>query len=275
MSSINNQSEKNVLNLETLNAQYNNLLIQYRQAVADYIAYLNNSGTKNVFTNIKGKAFWGTGQAGTQAGYSNISDVNGCAALCSKTPNCTGATFNPTSYSKPMCQLRKGPGRPVISSPSDYAIIPQEKEILFNIQYINNKLKSVNNQILHIINNNISSYDSQTVERAQKNEILLANYEKLNQERMKINNMVREYEDLDSTQNEGELLAYSNYYSFLFLLILAIFAILLFYKFGGYTPSLDNTNTTNGSSFGEKMFTIIFVVIFFFFIYYAFIRNKI
>lgn len=269
MSNQYSESETNVLNLESLNAKYNNLLIQYKQAVSDYITYLNNYSEKqkNMFTNIQGQAFWGTGQAGQQSAY-NVSNVNSCSALCSRTSGCTGATFNPTTYSKPMCQLRTGNADPVISSASDYAIIPQEKEILFNIQYINNQLTSVNNQILNIINNNRPLYESQIDERSEKNSILIANYEKLTKERNKIRGLIGDYEGLDRAQTDGDLRANQNYYSFLLLLVVAIFIIILLFRFTSYTPDADY-----GGALGGSVFNIILSVLIIIFIYYAFIRN--
>jgi len=270
MTSTNN---KNILDLETLNAQYDNLLIQYRQAVANYVSYLKKTDSKTTFINVKGQAFWGSGQAGKQAAYTDIKDVNSCAALCSKTPNCSGATFNPNKFNTPICQLRKGNGKPVVSSPDDYAIVPEEREILFNIQYLNGKLKSVNKKILNLINNNIPSYESQITERTEKNNVLLANYEKLNQERIKIDNMVKEYESLDFMQNEGELSAYSYYYYFLFLIVFFILIIILLYKFGMYLPY--NTYTSDNDSFSiEKLFMMIFIIVFFIIIYYLFVNKK-
>jgi len=274
MDAINNQnnvSQADVLNLETLYAQYDNLLIQYKQAVADYITHLNsNPSSQTAFTHIRGQAYWGTGQAGTQAAY-NVPDVNSCSALCSRTTGCTGATFNPKAYANPMCQLRTGDSNPVVSSASDYAIIPREKEVLFNMKYINEQLTHVNQLIMSKINDNIPAHENQIVQRSQKNSELLANFKKLTDERKKINNMVNEYDGLDSAQNEGDLRANQNYYHFLLLVVIAIFFIILFFRFATYLPSVNTDGY--GGAFGGDIFNIILGVVFIIFIYYAFIRN--
>lgn len=238
------KSESVILNLEILSTQYNNLLIQYKQAVADYINFLNHTNISDkTLTNISGQAFWGTGQAGTQAAYTNITNVNQCAALCLKTSKCTGATFNPTNYGKPMCWLRTGDGDTIPSKPNDYAIIPQAKMMLSNIKNINNKLTSVNNQILDKIKNSNSLYSEQYNERSQKASILLDNYKNLNKERVKIEKMINDYEDLDAEQIQGSLKVNSNYYSFLLLFALSIAILLLLYKF-------PNTSSNNSQSNG-------------------------
>jgi flagellar hook-basal body complex protein FliE len=264
-----NKSETTVLGLEILNTKYNNLLVQYKHAVSNYVDYLNNqqtSSSSKTLTYIKGQTFWGTGQAGNQAAYTNITDVNSCTSLCLKTSNCTGATFNPSNYGKPMCWLRTGDGEPIQSTkPDDYAIILFEKQLLNNIKNINKELINTNNEILYIINNNSNQYENETTKRLQKASLLLENYKKLNQERIKIDNMVKEYENLDEVQNEGSLRANENYYSFLLLLLLAILVILLLYK------SYDSV--IFDSLLGMNAFTIVAFILLLIFIYYVFLRN--
>jgi hypothetical protein len=277
------ESESAILNLEILSAKYDNLLMQYKQAVADYISYLNstNSGNKTL-TSIKGQAFWGTGQAGTQAAYNDISDVIGCSALCLKTSNCTGATFNPTSYGKPMCWLRTGDGNPVPSKPEDYAIMPSATILLLNIQSINTQLTNVNNQILEKINNSNTLYSDQYEERSQKAAILLANYQKLNDERINIENMVNKYQDLDQAQIQGSIKINENYYSFLLLFALSIFIIIILYKIS----LSSNSSSSSGSFFNQQggelggelginVYYIILVIIILAIViyYYSFIMN--
>jgi hypothetical protein len=258
-----NSSEKTVLNLEMLNIKYNNLLIQYKQAVANYVDFLHNSSdSKNIqLTNIKGQSFWGTGQAGNQAAYTNISNVNSCAALCLKTPNCTGATFNPTSYGQPLCWLRSGDGNTVPSNPNDHAIVAQDKLLLLNIQTINSQLTNINNQILHIIDNTDSEYASQTKKRTQNASHLLDNYNRLNQERIKIEKKVNEYQDLDETQNVSNIKITQNYYSFLLLLALAIIIVIILYQFSFSSSSSNNDVST-------FYYILFFIILLGFFIYY-------
>lgn len=285
MSPENNQkykeSESAILNLEILSAKYDNLLMQYKQAVADYINFLSNPSSGKTLTSIQGQAFWGTGQAGNQSVYNNISNLNSCSALCLKKSNCTGATFNPTSFGKPMCWLRTGDGNPVPSKPKDYAIIPLATAYLLNIQNINMQLTNVNNQILEKINNSNTLYSDQYEERSQKAAILLANYQKLNAERIKIENMVNEYQDLDQAQLEGNIKINENYYSFLLLFALSILTIIILYKMSTSSTSSSSSGFFNqqggefGSELGINIYYVIFVIILLAIIiyYYSFIMN--
>ena len=275
------ESESAILNLEILSAKYDNLLMQYKQAVANYISFLNNPGSGKTLSTIQGQAFWGTGEAGTQSVYNDITDANSCAVLCLKTSNCTGATFNPTSFGKPMCWLRTGDGNPVPSKPEDYAIIPLATAYLLNIQNINMQLTTVNNQILEKINNSNSLYSDQYKERSEKAAILLANYQKLNAERIKIENMVNEYQDLDQAQFEGNIKINENYYSFLLLFALSIFIIIFLYKMSASSSSSSSSGFFSqqggefGSEFGINIYYIIFVIILLAIViyYYSFIMN--
>jgi len=275
------ESESVILNLETLNTKYNNLLLQYKQAVADYVNFLNNSNNSNkTLTSIQGQAFWGTGQAGDQAAYTDITDVNSCAALCSKTTNCTGATFNPKNSGQPMCWLRTGEGNSVPSKPNDYAIVPQAQQLLLNLQTINKQLTNVNNQILSSINNSNSLYSTQTEERSKQASLLLDDYTKLNKERIKFEKMVNEYQDLDQSQIQGDLMINKNYYSFLLLFLLAIIFIAILYKFSYPSSSSSSSSSSNyftsqtnnfGININYVMLLIILLVVFIY--YYSFVVN--
>ena len=261
------ESEKTVLSLEYYNTKYNNLLVQYRQAVADYIDFLNNSNGSNTLTSISGHAFWGSGYVG-KTSYTNITDVNGCANLCSKTKSCTGAIFRPTNDGT-QCLLRSGDSDILPSQdPNEYAIVSQEKHLLYNIKNINEELTNVNREILNIINSNASEYSMKTTERDKKSALLLAKYKKLSEERKNISNMVREYENLDEIQNEGSLRVSENYYSFLLLLLLVVVFALLLYKL-----NVSNSNVTYGGALGTNTFNIILFVLIIIVIYVAFLRN--
>jgi hypothetical protein len=271
------ESESVVLNLEILSAKYDNLLIQYKQAVANYINFLNNDNkSAKVFTDISGQAFWGTGQAGTQAAYTDINSVNNCSALCLKTTGCTGATFNPTAYGNPMCWLRTGDGDPIPSKATDYAIVPQEMQLLSNIKSINIQLTAVNNKILNKMNESNSIYSTQSTERSQKSDDLLKNYIQLNAERMKIENMVNEYQNINQAQIDGSIKVSQNYYSFLLLFALSIIVLIILYKFSGPNSSQSNDYFyQQGGDIGINIYYILFVIILLavFIYYYSSILN--
>ena len=181
-------SKSVVLDLESLNAEYRNKLIEYRQAVANYVNYLNqdvntaaNTDTdKNPNCDMWAKGGWCplapqymlsncakscnaapkkqemvTIKNATYWGTGPIAQNNSatlqeCSASCAMTDGCTGATFNATDSAKPMCWLRSGDTDITGGKDSDYAIVPKGKQMLMIVQKINLRLSEINQQIQKI-----------------------------------------------------------------------------------------------------------------------------
>ena len=280
MSTQNNQKYKEsqsiVLNLEVLSMKYKNLLIQYKQAVADYINYLNSNKKTTTLTSKKGESFWGTGPAGDSATITNVSNVTACSTLCLQNSKCTGATFNNNSQGHPICWLRTGDGNPVPSRSTDYAILPTDKLMLLNIQSINTELSTVNQSILNKIKSSNSLFANQSTERTQNAQEMLKQYVQLNEERKKIENMVNDYETLDESQIKGNLKVSENYYSFLLLFLICACIIVVLFKISSNSNS-SSTLQSGGDLVinGINVYYIIFafILLFIFIYYYWYIAN--
>jgi hypothetical protein len=240
---INNNSIS--LNLESLTIEYNVLLIKYQQAILNYINYFKQGTTEQTFATIAGQTFWGSTPLNT---YTNITNVTDCQAQCANTPNCTGATFNPTDNGQPMCWIRSGEGSVMPGSTNDYAIVPEAQNLLKIVQSINDELTQVNNQILKIIKKGEPVYNWQAEMRENKAKELIQNYTNLVIERDKIEKNLKEHSTLDETQQQGNLLINANYYSFLLLLGLAIAIMFILYKF----PILNAPKENNTSQFESE-----------------------
>jgi hypothetical protein len=184
-------------------------------------------------TTMPGKAFWGSGSVSVSTGGT----VEQCQALCSSTTNCSGATYNPTAYAQPMCFLRTGEGQVVPALDTDVAIIPEGQKYLMIIESINNKLISTNQQIQNIMDESQPVYDSMKTERQQQNKELIQNYAKLVAERERIAETLKSYEDLDKSEQQGELRVTQKQYSYILLSIIAIGVIFILYKFSGVLTS--------------------------------------
>jgi hypothetical protein len=247
-------SKSTVLNLETLSVQYNNLLTQYRQAVTDYVAFLNNSSQNQniVFVSLPGQAFWGSGAQTTTA-----TDLSGCATLCKNTPKCTGATFHSSS----TCFLRSGDGN-TIPSASDIALIPQEKALQANVHLLDTQLSVLNDRISEIIRANQSLFNLVTSKRHDKSSVLMERHSKLSQERDQIDEMMRTSKSLSEVQSVSGLTTNSNYYSFLllvaaFILVVVVFVYTLFpSKTAASLVQVGGMNVlaATQASFGEATF---------------------
>lgn len=260
-----------VINLEKLQIEYNSQLNQYKQAVANYVNYLQqNANAPNStpnYTTIQGKAFWGSGQAGAQSVY-NVNTTQQCQALCAKTSNCSGATFNPDINGEPMCWLRTGEGELVPALDTDNAIIPQAEEYLLTIESINNQLISTNQQIQNLINQSEPVYNSIQTKNQEKNKELIKNYKQLSVEREKITKMLSSYKDLDQTESQSELKITRNYYTYILLVALVIGAIFLLYKFlnvltASETPQISEYYPQTGGELSEGTSVILLTIIVF------------
>jgi len=255
-----------VLDLESLTAQYQNLLIQYQQAVSNYINFVQqessqqnyNIGSKPL-TYAQGSTYWGS----STVGQNNSSTVQECQASCASTTGCTGATFNATDNGQPMCWLRGGEGEISSGSSNDYAIVPKSKKLLQIVQSVNQQLISVNKQITEQSKNGQPLYDKESGQRKLKNAKLINQYIQLTEERDKINDMLKEYKTLDIYQEQGSIIINKNYYSFILLLGLVIVFIIMLYKFG-FSSSVPETSYTqsfqSGGQLGPSVYYIVGVI---------------
>ena len=245
-----NKNTSLILNLESLTKQYDTLLIQYNQVQSDYIDYLQkNQGmalqSSLDLTKVPNSTFWGTGAISS----SNVSTVDQCSALCSRTPGCSGATYNVTNNSQTNCWLRSGDGMVVTGTSNQYAIIPKAKEYLLTLQTLNSQLVDTNKKILQVF----QQYDSlsdQDFERVQKYNLLKKNYTHLEKERKHILNQLKEYQTVQERQVQGSLIVTKNYYNYILLLFIVIVCLLILSKTAIDSVGQNSSSTSNSNSIG-------------------------
>ena len=198
---------------------------------------------------IQGQAYIGT----DSAGQSSAKTLQDCIASCSSNSKCTGATFISNK-----CDIRTGDSEITPSTNDSYAIIPKSKQLLLNMENINQQLLIINKEI----NDKIQIYQPQYYENnkmgKQKTQELLANYENLSKERETILKMLNQYEILDRTEEQNQIKINQNYYTYILLTILAIAIIYLLYK-----ASFINMPSTvqYGGDLGIGTYYIIFIII--------------
>ena len=243
------KSNSIILNLETLRTNYKNLLIQYQQAVANYVNYIKQDSSSNnmveKYVTVNGKQFLGS----SALSQNNSATLNDCIASCSSNPNCSGATYNQTNYKQPMCFLRTGDGNLVNGLSSDIAIVPKGKQLLSIVQNINNQLNETNTKILDLAEQAKPTYNELNIEKEAENETLVKQYAQLQAERVKIDKMMSEYETLDQSQSEGTIETNKNYYVYILLCIIAILIIFLFIKFSSSSSTTQQPMYQSGGGF--------------------------
>jgi hypothetical protein len=215
------------------------------------------------FGTIKGMAFPGTGNAfdiklGPNQQYTTSKTLQECIASCSSSPNCTGATFVSNK-----CMIRTGDTALVSSSPDSYAIIPKEKQLLLNMEDINKEMLDTNAKIENIIKTSTDVYDKTIKDSYIKNKELVANYEKLLDERRSIAEKLNQYETLDNVENERQMTITKNYYTYILLTILAVVSIILFYKIIVSKTSQPGPIIQSGGKLGTSAYYIVFGLVLF------------
>ena len=257
------QSKINIMDLEKLKLEYKSQLTAYKQAVTDYIAFLKNNTKYNTSTvadydinktpyvEVKGRSFWGSGKADSQDMYKG-GNIEQCKALCSKTSNCTGATFSAGANGEPMCWLRTGDGEIMPALDTDYAIVPEAKKYLSAIESINKKLLETNTKIQEIVKKAEPLYNSIKLKSEAQNDDLLKNYVQLTAEREKIQKMLESYQDLDKMETQGDLKINQKYYTFVLLFIIAISIVILLYKSSGLFNSESSSSNYTSSNYIQQ-----------------------
>jgi len=278
-----NQKQNNsaILNLESLTKQYDTTLIQYNQVQSDYInSSLQNTQSSSLPTQspsqpqvqttssnlvtIPNSTYWGT----IGISSSNVSSVDKCSALCSKTPGCSGATYNVTNNNQNNCWLRGGEGSIIAGSTNQYAIIPQAKSFLKTLEKLNVQLINLNNQIMNILETNKNVFLAQDNQRNEKYALLKENYRKLEKERRMILKQLLQHQTIEGKQTEGELIVTMNYYNYVLLLIIVLLSVFILSKTAVILIS-ENVTSSSNSTFGY--ISIIFFVCFIIFLLYYFL----
>lgn len=253
MNTNNSQNKGNsiTIDLENLQKQYSNLLTKYQSAVSEYITYLNSKHKTN-FVSIKGKAYLGTGSAGS----SNAATVQECIASCSQNTKCTGATFVSN-----QCQIRTGNSNIIASNNGNsYAIVSKEKQLLLNMENINDQLININKQISRTIQKGEPIYNKSQKETREKTKELIKGYAELIEERDNIKLMLNQYEILSDVENENSIKITQNYYTYILLLILALAICVLLYKMS--TGTTQTTNIQYGGDLNNSSYIFVFIIIF-------------
>jgi len=157
---VNAEINSNVLDLETLQQQFNTTLQNYSNSYTNYLNSLPTfsgngavrgydiSNVEYIF--LQGKMITQTnGQLISTTDLSN-SDISGCQAICQSLSNCTGASFDSRSG---KCMSYSGEYA-ISNGPETYtAIIPLSTQLLTQLKSYNGQLTDLNNQILQTLKN--------------------------------------------------------------------------------------------------------------------------
>jgi hypothetical protein len=218
--------QSGILTLENLQKEYNNTMILYKQAQENYNSALNNIDKKKYVT-LSGKTYWGTGAIQQKPG-SSISD---CTALCSNDVKCKGATFDSKDNT---CWTRTGNSSLTSGADTQSAIISELTNAALNLQNLNDKLLSLNNQIRNFkiegFDNIHSQQDDVNVVIIDNNSDLKDQYNILSNERKKIQKILQEQTKISLDNKNMELYNAQNRTYYTLWAYLAFVFIIIFIK---------------------------------------------
>jgi hypothetical protein len=245
---VNAEINSNILDLETLQQQFNTTLQNYNNTYTNYLNTLPTlSGTGLVQVNdvsnveyiyLQGKMLIETtGQLISISDLSN-SDISGCQALCESSTNCTGATFDSrngkcATYSGDYT-LSSGDGESYL-----YALIPMSTQLLMQLKSYNAQLTNLNSQILSILKDTQPILD----EEIRINNVAQLNAvgfkEKLLAEEIEIAKLLEEQETYSQDKNNTYNVVNSYYTQYkISIFIIFILIALSLVIFSGYKPKL-------------------------------------
>lgn len=242
--------------LQTLSDQFNSLLTQYTNTYQEYISLV--ASNNNSLTSVPGTSYAG------ESIISSLSNstLDACQSACSSNSSCSGASFNNTSS---VCTLSSGTGN-LVSTPQSTAIVQQAIYYSYQLQQLNSQLMTLNQQMMNASNSSYNQYQQSQQQSQQQEQALQNNYQTLLQERDQIDNMIRQFETLNSAYDNGYINVTANYYSYIVLLFVAIFLVFVLIKFsftseqrGG--ADLDPIKASRILLYGFLIFIVIVLVL--------------
>lgn len=195
--------KSDLMNIKTLEKEYNSVLKQYEEAYKNCNAKLSaaTNTTTPEFTSFANNSFWG--EDGLKEG--SVASQFDCENMCAADEKCSGATYNPD---KKYCWTRKGNGSLNVSvnGNTDIALLPDVKACMITLKSLNRRLLEINQQLTTAIDKSAPQIESQQYENEQKSDKLHKYYAQLLAERLQMDQMVKDNETITSEYNNQTLI---------------------------------------------------------------------
>ena len=232
--------------IQTLSNQFNTLLTDYQSTYAEFMNTINSNDTS--LTTVENSAFTGSGTIKTN----QVSSISDCSTACSSNTSCSGATFTPSSNN---CTLSSGSGN-IVNATNSTAIVQKGLNYSYQLQNLNQQLMDINEQINNSVNQSNSEYQNNLGQINQRGQALQQNYVVLTGDRDRINIMIREFETLNEAQQNSDLNATMSYYNYIVLLFVAIFLVVLLFRFSLPSEQVGGGNKGGNSKYQWLAFFI-------------------
>jgi hypothetical protein len=235
MTTQDNKNISTILTLESLEKEYENTMTLYQQAQTNYNSALNGvvsktSGSNVVTSNgkryvlVPSKVFWGTGAIQQKS----VSTINGCVALCSADSKCSGATFDSSAKS---CWTRSGNAGLVSGSSTQIAIVSELINAANTLDTLNVKLVNLLKKMNDINKTTTVNLQTTTDNNISTNNILLGTrYQSLMTDRENINNILKEYGEINVKNKDQNMYLYQNQTTYMLWTLLTIIFLIIVVK---------------------------------------------
>jgi hypothetical protein len=235
MTTQDSENISTILTLESLQIEYENTMTLYQQAQTNYNSALNGvvSGTtsSNVVTSngkryvlVPSKIFWGTGAIQQKT----VSTIDDCVALCSTDSKCTGATFDSSAKS---CWTRSGNAGLVTGTTTQTAIVSELVNAANTLDALNLKLVDLLKKMNDINKTTTIRLQTTTNNNISTNDLLLGTrYKSLMADRENINNILKEYGEINVKNQDQSMYLYQNQSSYMLWSLLTIIFIIIVVK---------------------------------------------
>jgi len=235
MTTQDNKNISTILTLESLEKEYENTMVLYQQAQTNYNSALNGvvgktTGSNVVTSNgkryvlVPSKVFWGTGAIQQKT----VSSIDGCVALCSEDSKCTGATFDSSAKS---CWTRSGNAGLVSGNTTQTAIVSELLNAANTLDTLNVKLVSLLKKMNDINKTTTVNLQLKTDDSVSTNNIYLGKrFESLMADRENINNILKEYGEINVKNQDQTMYLYQNQSSYMLWSLLTIIFIIIVVK---------------------------------------------
>lgn len=235
MTTQDSENISTILTLESLQIEYENTMTLYQQAQTNYNSALNGVVSRTTSSNVvtsNGKryvlvpssSFWGS--AAIQ--QKSMSTVDGCVALCSADSKCTGATFDSSAQT---CWTRSGKGSVFSNKPNQTAIVSELISATNTLDSLNRKLISLLTKMNDINKTTTVNLQTTTNNNISTNDLLLGTrYKSLMADRENINNILKEYGEINVKNQDQSMYLYQNQSSYMLWSLLTIIFIIIVVK---------------------------------------------
>jgi len=219
--------QSSLLEIESLENEFNLVMMEYNQT---YQNYLNIQNLDSSYNYIQNAVLVG----GNSIVNTTSNNVNGCMTLCSNNTSCTGANYNSNNNS---CILISGNNLEAVISNnnSNYAIITEISQITNTLQELSEQLNNILFSITEQVNNIVPKNQEEQLQKNIEIENLYIRSQMLNNEKTKIELLIKENNELNNQYNISALKVKQNNFNFMLWIILAIVILFIGTKFVVYS----------------------------------------